>query len=80
MRPKKEAKDDTVVFALFYNHTKKIKNTIPIEKAFILRQKISFIRDNQNDNGLSVRQLADKYGVSKGICHQYFPLACGILV
>jgi len=34
-------------------------------KALALEQKIKLIKDNQNGNGLSVRQLADKYGVSK---------------
>lgn len=34
-------------------------------KALTLEQKIKLIKDNQKCNGLSVRQLADKYGVSK---------------
>lgn len=34
-------------------------------KALALEQKIKLIKDNQNGNGLSVRVLADKYGVSK---------------
>jgi antitoxin component HigA of HigAB toxin-antitoxin module len=34
-------------------------------KALTLEQKIKQIKDNQNGYGLSVKQLADKYGVSK---------------
>ena len=34
-------------------------------KALILDKKIELIKDNQNGNGLSVRVLADRYGISK---------------
>jgi len=34
-------------------------------KALTLEEKISLIKDNQDGNGLSTRQLADKYKISK---------------
>jgi len=34
-------------------------------KALTLDKKIELIKDNQNGNGLSVRVLADRYGISK---------------
>ncbi|CAF1317513.1 unnamed protein product [Rotaria magnacalcarata] len=34
-------------------------------KALTLEEKVALIKDNQNDHGLSVRQLADNYKISK---------------
>jgi len=34
-------------------------------KSFTLEEKISLIKGNQNGNGLSTRQLANKYQISK---------------
>ncbi|CAF4608485.1 unnamed protein product, partial [Rotaria socialis] len=34
-------------------------------KTLTLEEKIAFIKDNQNAHGLSVRQLADNYKISK---------------
>lgn len=35
------------------------------QKALTLEEKISLIMDNQNVNDLSIRQIADKFKISK---------------
>ena len=63
----KEKENNTlpsVLFSITETEQKK-KNFMSNRKTLTLEQKIALIKDNQNGHGLSVRQLADKYDVSK---------------
>lgn len=63
----KEKEINTLPFVLFFitQTNREKENFMSNRKTLTLEQKIALIKDNQNGHGLSVRQLGDKYGVSK---------------
>lgn len=63
----KEKGNNTLPFVLFLipETEQEKKNFMSNRKTLTLEQQVALIKDNQNSHGLSVRQLADKYGVSE---------------
>ncbi len=66
-----ENNGETVAFFLFFNHNER-KSIMSNRITLTLEQKVTLIRCNQNGCSLSVRQLADKYSVSKSSAANIF--------
>jgi len=67
----KENNGETVAFFLFFKHNEP-KSIMSNRITLTLEQKVTLIRCNQNGCSFSVRQLADKYGVSKNSAANIF--------